>query len=70
MTDGAQTLLTEFDLPFQRKGRLHDITYDAGFHMLRMTFQERKRFTTIDLDKQSAAALAQELFNWAQQQDI
>ncbi len=69
MTDDAQTLLKEFTLPFHRKGRLYDIAYDGGFHMLRMTFQERKRFTTIDLDAQSAVDLAQDLLNWAERQD-
>jgi len=66
MTDGQEaTLIRESDLPFHRWLRLQDIAFDGGFHVLRMTFRERKRFTMIDLDKTSAEGLAKDLLAWA-----
>ena len=60
-------LIKNFDLPFHRKGSLKDVTFPGGMKALRMTFQERKRFTTIDLDAASATELAESLLAWAEE---
>ena len=68
MTEGEETvLLKNFELPFHRKGSLKDVTLFGGMKVLRMTFQERKRFTMIDLDPASATELAESLLKWAEE---
>jgi hypothetical protein len=70
MTEGEETVLIKnFELPFHRKGSLKDVTLFGGMKVLRMTFQERKRFTIIDLDPNSATELAQSLLAWAQENE-
>jgi hypothetical protein len=70
MTEGEETVLIEnFELPFHRKGSLKDVTLFGGMKVLRMTFQERKRFTIIDLDLNSATELAQSLLAWAKENE-
>ncbi len=70
MTEGEETVLIKnFELPFHRKGSLKDVTLFGGMKVLRMTFQERKRFTIIDLDTNSATELAQSLLAWAKENE-
>ena len=68
MTETEESVLIKnFDLPFHRKGSLKDITFPGGMKVLRVTFQERKRFTMIDLDAASATELAESLLAWAKE---
>jgi hypothetical protein len=68
MTEGEDAILiNNFELPFQKKGSLKDVTLFGGMKVLRMTFQERKRFTMIDLDPTSATELAESLLKWAKE---
>lgn len=68
MTEGEESvLISNFKLPFHRKGSLKDVTLFGGMKVLRMTIQERKRFTMIDLDPTSATELAESLLKWAEE---
>lgn len=68
MTESENAVLIKnFELPFHRKGSLKDVTFAGGMKALRMTFQERKRFTMIDLDASSATELAESLLAWAEE---
>ena len=68
MTEAEESVLIKnFELPFHRKCSFKDITFVGGMKALRMTFQERKRFTMIDLDPNSATELAESLLAWAQE---
>lgn len=67
MTDGL-TDITDFLLPFNKTVDLKNTEYEGGMDMLRLTFREGRRFTTIDLDKASAEKLGAELTNWATKQ--
>lgn len=68
MTEGEEAvLIKDIELPFHKKGSLKDVTLFGGMKVLRMTFQERKRFTMIDLDPTSATELAESLLKWAKE---
>ncbi|MEO1918259.1 MAG: hypothetical protein ABGW81_00805 [Paracoccaceae bacterium] len=60
-------LLKEFELPFLKTAALKDVTLFGGMKVLRMTFRERKRFTTIDLDPNTAKEFAGSLLAWAEE---
>lgn len=65
MTEEVITDLAEFDLPFGRRATLKNVAFESGLQLLRMTLREGRRFTIIDLDPASAAAMGAELSAWA-----
>ena len=68
MTEGEDAvLIKEMMLPFQKTTTLKDVTLFGGMKVLRMTFRERKRFTMIDLDPNTATEFAQSLLAWAEE---
>lgn len=69
MTDTELTELASFDLPYSRKAELRQVTFDGGMTMLRLVLREGKRITQVDLDADSAQAIAQEMANWAKDND-
>ncbi len=67
MTDGI-TDITNFLLPFNKTVDLKHVEYQGGIDMIRATFREGRRFTTIELDPDSARKLSTELMAWADRQ--
>lgn len=68
MTEGEDVILIkEMTLPFQKSATLKDVTLFGGMKVLRMTFRERKRFTMIDLDPNTATEFAESLLAWAEE---
>jgi len=65
MTDEVVTDLAEFELPFGRRATLKNVAFESGLQMLRLTLREGRRFTIIDLDPASAAALGNDMTGWA-----
>ncbi len=57
---------SDHDLPYGRKLNFKEVTQADGFALLRMTIREGRRFTIIDLDKNSAKALSADLADWAE----
>lgn len=67
MTD-PQADIASLMLPFNKTVGLKNVEYEGGMDMLRLAFREGRRFTTIDLDRDSAQKLGQELLTWADKQ--
>lgn len=67
MTD-PQADIASLMLPFSKTVGLKNVEYEGGMDMLRLAFREGRRFTTIDLDRDSAQKLGQELLTWADKQ--
>ena len=60
--------LAEFQLPYSRRAELREHTYDSGMKMLRLVLREGKRITQVDMDADTARAIAAEMLAWAQAQ--
>ena len=67
MTSGI-TDITNFPLPFNKTVDLKHVEYEGGMDMIRTTFREGRRFTTIEMDQSSARKLGNELIAWADRQ--
>ena len=60
--------LAEFPLPYSRKAELREFTYDSGMKMLRLVLREGKRITQVEMDADTARAMAAEMLKWAEEQ--
>ncbi len=58
-----QTLrdIAELELPFGRRARIREVTYDSGLRMVRLILIEGRRITQVDMDADSARHLAETL---------
>ena len=54
MSEESITPIAEFPAPFSKHIRVQEVTYDNGFRLLRVHIREGKRFTTLDLDTDTA----------------
>ncbi|MDF1717917.1 MAG: hypothetical protein P1U75_14780 [Antarcticimicrobium sp.] len=52
------TDLAEIDLPYRRKAILRRVEFDGGLTMVRLVLREGTRITQVDLDAETATALA------------
>ncbi|GKY86409.1 DUF6967 family protein [Sinisalibacter aestuarii] len=59
--------IANYELPYSRKAELREVTFDGGMKMLRLILREGRRITQVDLDGDSAAALADAMGDWARQ---
>ena len=50
--------IAALDLPYSRKALVREVRFDSGMVMTRLILREGKRITQVDLDAQSALALA------------
>lgn len=64
MTDEIREIAA-YELPYRRKAELREYTYESGMKMLRLVLREGKRITQVELDPETAAALAGEMQAWA-----
>ena len=64
MSDGDLKPLAAFDLPYSRKAELREATFDGGMKMLRLVLREGRRITQVDLDPDTAQAMAQAMQQW------
>ena len=60
--------LADYALPYSRKAELREFTYDSGMKMLRLVLREGKRITQVDMDADTARAMAAEMLTWAEEQ--
>ena len=67
MTEETIENIGDYELPYGRKLNLKSIRYETGLDLIRMTFREKTRFTTVDLDRDSVEELIANLKNWLQQ---
>lgn len=61
MADETITEIAALDLPFGRRARVREVSYESGLHLVRLVLQEGKRITQVDLDADAARALADAL---------
>jgi len=66
MTDDTSEIAL-FELPYSRKAELREVHFDGGMVMLRLILREGRRITQVDLDGDSATALAEAMGNWAKE---
>lgn len=57
--------LEQIDLPWNKHLTLKEVLYEGGMTVLRLQLREGRRFTTLDLDPDSVAGLADKLAAWA-----
>ncbi len=50
--------IAALDLPYSRKALVREVRFDSGMVMTRLILREGKRITQVDLDAESALALA------------
>ncbi len=67
MTDDLREIAT-YQLPYMRKAELRECTFDSGMKMLRLVLREGKRITQVDLDAETAGAMAAAMQQWAEAQ--
>jgi len=58
------TDLETLSAPWNKTVILQDITYEGGFRMLRLRIKEGKRFTDLELDPRTLAALNSAIGVW------
>lgn len=51
--------IAELELPFRRRARIREVTFDSGLRMVRLILIEGKRITQVDMDADSARHLAE-----------
>ncbi len=50
--------IAELELPFRRRARIREVTFESGLRMVRLVLMEGKRITQVDLDPDTARQLA------------
>jgi len=65
MNPDKKTEIAVIEAPYNKQIKLEEMDYDGGMHLYRITIKERSRFTTLDLDPDTARELAQNLIEWA-----
>jgi hypothetical protein len=58
--------IATLQLPYTRKAQVREVTFDSGMKMTRLILREGKRITQVDLDGETARALAAALLEGAQ----
>ena len=53
--------------PWNKEVTLQEVEYEGGFKMVRVRIKEGKRFTDLELDSETANALAGHLDKWARE---
>lgn len=61
--------LDRFDAPFNREIKMHAVEHESGLHMLRLNIRERRRFTILDLDAETARRWIKVMAAWVDAQD-
>ena len=56
MSEEKVTPLDRFAAPYNREVRLHDVVYESGMRLLRVTVKEGRRITILDVDAAFLAA--------------
>ena len=59
MAEESLKEIAELELPFRRRARVREVTFDSGLRMVRLILIEGKRITQVDMDADSARHLAE-----------
>ncbi len=60
-------LIDRFNAPFNRSVKLESYQFDNGFPMLKLMIREGKRFTTMELDPDTARHWGEVMLRWAEE---
>jgi len=59
--------LDEFAAPYGRKITMESVDHESGLRMLRIRIREGRRFTTMDIDEDTASHWISVMTKWANQ---
>ncbi len=65
MSNEVVNTLDEFAAPYGRKITLESVEHESGLRMLRIRIREGSRFTTMDIDEDTAAHWMSVMSKWA-----
>ena len=65
MSDASTTPIQEWFLANVKKANFKEADFDNGIKMLRMTVQEGKRITILDIHAQAAKEMGEIMIKWA-----
>ncbi len=58
------TEIAEIEAPWNKQVKVEEVVYEGGFPMVRLRIRERKRFTDLELDADTARTLVESLQSW------
>ncbi len=64
MSDEVVKTLDEFAAPYGRKITLESVEHESGLRMLRIRIREGNRFTTMDIDENTAMRWDSVMSTW------
>jgi hypothetical protein len=67
VSDEVVNTLDEFAAPYGRKITMESVDHESGLRMLRIRIREGNRFTTMDIDADTAARWVSVMTKWANQ---
>ncbi len=65
MSEERITTLDKFTAPYGREVSLENVEHESGLRMLRIHIREGRRFTIMDIDKDTAMRWATIMSTWA-----
>ncbi len=65
VSDEVVATVDQFDAPYGRQVTLESVEYETGLNLLRIRIREGNRFTTMDIDADTAARWATVMSTWA-----
>jgi hypothetical protein len=65
VSDEVVNMLDEFAAPYGRKITLESVQHESGLRMLRIRIREGNRFTTMDIDEDTAKRWNSVMSAWA-----
>ena len=63
------TDIESFDAPWNKLATLQNVVYEGGMTLIRLRIKEGSRFTDLELDPGTAAAIGKALIDWASEND-
>ena len=67
MNNEVVNALDEFAAPYGRKITMESVDHESGLRMLRIRIREGNRFTTMDIDEDTAGHWISVMTKWANQ---
>ena len=66
MSEPTVSPLDEFPAPFNKQIKVQEVTFDNEFKLMRIQIREGKRFTTLELDPDTAHKWGKLMLRWAE----
>jgi hypothetical protein len=60
-----KTRIATIEAPYRREVWLDEVQFESGMRLLRVTIKEGRRFTQLDLDRETADQWGQTMLEWA-----